>query len=328
MAVQVARRYQDIEDILTTYKVPGFEYVELPTNQVDQERSLQNQARFEPINESVKAEYAAAWENGATFPPIVVYRPRSAKKYTIVDGNHRFFSALDVGVEKVPAICLPGTTRPQVVTILTYVFNTKHGLPSSEQERIQQAFYLLDSDATLENAATALNLPLATLRREVNKRNTLNRGVEAGIPERKWSSIPAATRGRLAKIRTDEALVDATQLVLDARLGPDDVLKLVTNVNSSKNAAKQREAVKAARLEYSDKIQSTAGGILGGASNRRGLSPRTTYGRVMGQLSTLPGDPSVIVKSFSRPELDDEINRVQGAIDRLITLRDAMEDAR
>src|SRR5574341_2272724 len=83
-------------------------------------------------------DYAAAMtqEEGAAFPPIVVFHdesPGDGKLYLLADGFHRVYAALQVGLEDFLAEVREGTLRDAVLYSVSA--NATHGLPRNQIDK-------------------------------------------------------------------------------------------------------------------------------------------------------------------------------------------------
>lgn len=309
-------RRPDIETELSDRYHVGWSYLsQLNTALFDIDRSLQNQARFEALDEDTVEQYREAVERGDPFPAVIAYRPRKNGKLLIIDGNHRL-AAHDRAGATIDVYEVAQGTRPQTVALMTFAFNTRHGRPTSEEERTSQALYLINSGASLGAAASAVNIPERVLKRAVAKANADKRAAEVMGDLREWNALPQSSKARLLNITTDEGFKDAVHLTYAARLGSEEVFELVSELNASKSAAKQRAIAKNKTQGYSERIQDAAGGVLTTA-DRRALGPKQRINMLLGQVLALPDDVAAIGRMYADGERHDVATSLVDAAERL-----------
>lgn len=325
-AKDLGRAPQVEADLNDKYKV-GWDFISnVPPSAFDVAESLGNQARFESINEDTVEQYAEAVARGEHFPAVIAYRKRANGKLIIIDGNHRLVAherhqaPLDVyEVEQ--------GTRSQVIALMTHAFNTKHGRPTSEAERVTAAIYLVNNGASQEDAAAAVNVPMRLLKKALNRARADARADEVGLSRQEWDTLPQSSKSRLLNITTDEGFKDAVHLAFAARLDSDEVFELVSyvNANGTKSARRQRELVKAKTAEYADRIQSMAGGVLG-TSGKRASGPKQRLAMALGQVFALPEDVMAIARMYAASEIEEERQRIMDASERLKKIAMAMPE--
>ncbi len=294
--------------------------------EIDREKSLHNQARVgKPLDQGTVARYVAALANGDEFPAIIAAETSSTGLLLNVDGNHRWEAHREAGRATIDAYVIIGAS-PQAITMLTFECNTKHGLPTNENERIHQALYLVDSGVTAEDAARRLGLKSSTVRTAANLAAVNTRAVESGIQRVRWDKLPASVRHRLGQISTDEGFASMAKLTLDAGLATEDIARAVNDMNTLKSSSKQEEYVQTLRGTYADRLQT--GGVRhlnGGAApvGRQRRTPPTHLGMALGQLGTLP-PPTSIVERMTAEDRREWIKRVDAGVARLVAIREAL----
>lgn len=82
-------------------------------------------------NEETVEEYAAAMQDGAKFPAIVVFHDGAG--YYIADGFHRILAAVQCGFKDILAEVLPGTRKDAIRRGLTS--NVTHGLKRTNADK-------------------------------------------------------------------------------------------------------------------------------------------------------------------------------------------------
>jgi hypothetical protein len=275
----------------------------------DTEKSLRNQARFVPVDEDRVSLYAEAMRRGDKFPPVVAHKVRG--KLVIADGNHRLMAAAKA--RKLLDVYDITGTDSQLLVQISYEANTKHGWPTSETERIQQALYLMDNGATIQTASAALMVPKNALSKASQKRSTDQRFREAGIAPLVVEKLAESVKWRLGMVNTDEGFVALTNLVAQAGLGVDDVFRLVTEINELRSSAKQVAWVQQQRDVYVDEIAASGGGVL----TRQAKGPKSRLSMVVGIVNNLPEDVAEIVKNYQGPEREEHAKRLRSAARRL-----------
>ena len=93
------------------------------------------------INRDTVADYAEAMENGATFPPIVVFYDGS--DYWLADGFHRYEAYDRAQIYDVPADVQQGTQRDAI--LYSVGANASHGLQRTNEDK-QRAVKVLLND--------------------------------------------------------------------------------------------------------------------------------------------------------------------------------------
>src|SRR3954468_6514935 len=178
-----AGRRPDIEKGLTD-KGFTWEYrTRVNTSDFDIEKSLRNQARLgETIDPDTVARYEAALTNGDLFPAVVASKDNRGKLVT-VDGNHRLQAHIN---RKQPIDTYVISGNPQAIVMETFEANTRHGLPTSADERLHHALWLIDNGMTVPEAAQKLGLAKAQVQRAAGAAEGTRRADELGIVRTDW----------------------------------------------------------------------------------------------------------------------------------------------
>lgn len=238
----------------------GAEFREQRVNlsQVDKDRSLKNQARVSaPLNEDVVLLYAVAMEGGEEFPPIITYK-NGTDKHIVVDGNHRLAAAEVISKASLQALVITNAT-PAMIQALTYEANTKHGLPTTINERVQQALHLEASGMTRADAAKLMGVPVNRLADAALLART---DVRIFKIRHAVGDIPIAIRKRLDNIRNDNVLKAALELITTSKLSSTEVNDLVSKINRSSTEADQMLEIQRETGRQATKIAATAGGKI------------------------------------------------------------------
>lgn len=295
------------------------------TEEFDIDKSLDNQARFQPIDEETVELYKEGVERGDKFPAVLAHRPgRGANpKLVIIDGNHRLV-AHNRADKPLDVYEIDRATRGPAIATMTFAFNTRHGRPTSDEERVHQALYLIDNGSSQSAAAAVVNVRLALVQRAVQRSNADKRAREVGADLREWEALSAESRRRLLTISTDEGFSGSVHLAQVAHLGTEDIVQLVALLNTSKSAAKQRALIKAESERLQERIQDSS---ALGVTTRKGTTPRGRVSMVIGQILALPDDFSALARSYSTSEREDTAGRLIDASERLRKLAKTLDSS-
>jgi hypothetical protein len=308
----------------------GVKFIYVPavsTSAFDTDKSLHNQARFIPLDESVVNTYAEAMRRGDSFPAVLAWKPTANGLYRMIDGNHRLHASIRAE-EPIDTYALDPATSPQVVMLMTYAYNAKHGLATSIPERIQQAVFLVDGGATIHSAAAAVNVDSKLISRAMQRSAADARADDVGFPRNQWDSgtFTTTSKTRLASIATDEGFREAIKLTYSARLGYEEVGQLVSQLKGSRSASRQVGIVKTFRDQYLDRIQDNAAGVMG-ASPKRKMAPKQRVRLAISQALSIPGENQTIAASFAPAERHDAVKKLHEAAGRLNDIATLLMDA-
>jgi len=318
------RRDPRIEKWLDSNGVPfSFHEEPIPMTDIDLERSLQNQARYKELDHGKVVQYAEAMVNGDQFPPIILNRTSARAKYLNVDGNHRInaaahneYDAWDYGWYEI-------NVKAQMFTLLAMQANTKHGLPTDNDERARQAVYMIDNGSTVGQAAAALSVPVRDVERRLQKVKQERRVAEAGISMSIWEKIANPSKTKLATIFTNEGFSAATELTHKAALTISEVGEMVAAVNATRTGSTQRKIVADFASMYSERIQATGGGVLASQTGKSARSPRSRYAAALSFLGGVQ-DLTVVAESFAMEEREGAAERARHEGERLIQLSEKL----
>lgn len=311
-----------IEEYLESKGVAWTFRASVPVEEFDVDRSLRNQVRFEAVDEETVEVYAEAMRRGDVFPPNVVYSAN--KKYVNIDGNHRLMSSVRAKKAVSGVYDVTGADQ-RAMTVMAFELNTRHGKPTSEAERIQQALYLMELESTIEAAANAVNLPVRVIKKAVQKAATKARFDENGIAPAVTEKLTETIRWRLSQVTTDEGFVAAVNLVAAAKLSTDQVLDLVTRINSIRSSNGQVKMIEDVRADVLGDIQASGGGVLGAKNNgKRVMGPRSRVALSLSSLEALPEDLSALQSVWVGHERDEIVKRAREGAKRLNALARAL----
>jgi len=319
-------RRPDIEAELDKHQVDWRFIAGVKPGQFNLAESLKNQARFEPLDQPTVDSYTECVKRGDHFPAVMAYRPNKGGRYTIIDGNHRL-SAHTAANALLDVYEIDKDTDPHMIALLTFIANVHHGRPTSEEERVHQAIWLVDSGASIENAATAVSIPVRALRRALTRAKADVRADEVGLRRNEWDALSSTIKSRLNGTSTDEGFRAAANLTYQAKLDVKEVETLVEQLNVSKSGVRQEELVKATRDLYQRRVQAGGGGVLHTAHSRK-LSSKDRANMVVGQALALPEDYQSIASQYAEPERASASKRLHEAGTRLLTLADLLAPTR
>lgn len=195
---------------------------------LDIEAGLDNDIREVPLDESVVQTYAAAMQEGAVFPPIVVRRRKTHDRpHVPVDGNHRIAAAMIAGVD-LDAWLISCTDITYFTLAATA--NVAHGKPLQDRERVKLAVKLHKRyQITLREAARRMNV-LASAVQAAMRVEHFNERVKT-LDIKAVGEIKPSGKARLQQISNDETFTQAVHLVTDAGLKTPQVFDLVSKLN-------------------------------------------------------------------------------------------------
>lgn len=296
----------------------------VPLADFDEEKSLHNQARVgHPINTATVTRYVTAMGNGDVFPAIIAADTgRQRDLYMIVDGNHRFQAAKEAGAKTIDAYIITGAD-PAGITMLTFRANTKHGLPTSTEDRIHQGLYMIDSGISAADAAMQLGIKVTQLRAAAALAAVDRRAVEAGISPQSWDRLSSGARTRLGQIPMDDVFAEMAKLAVDARLKTEDVNDAVGTINRLRTTAKQKAYVQELRGVHASALQ-TGGRLNQPGRGRQPTSGRTMLALALGQIDGLPGAES-IAERMTEADRQAYLVKVEKSLRKLESIRDELK---
>ncbi len=148
------------------------------------------------------------------FPPIIANG--KPNKLVMADGNHRLEGAIR-SKKPVRTYHIIDTPSETILSIM-YERNAKHGLKTSEEERIQQALNLIERGMDIPTAAAVTSLPKRVLTKASAQRTADLRFLEAGLPAALVDKISEPIKRRLAQVYTDEGFIPLVHLTVAAHV--------------------------------------------------------------------------------------------------------------
>jgi hypothetical protein len=245
----------------------------------------------------------------------------------MIDGNHRFGGHEKAEKEDIPVYEIHRDTDKRTIALLTFSMNTRHGKPTSEAERVQQAMYIIDTGASIDAAASAVNLQPGVLKRAIAARKADQRADEVGLKRTLWDALPQTSKSRLLNISTDEGFREAAELTFAASLDANQVFEIVQLLNSTKSSAKQTQIIKQQRDIYQDRIQGAAGGVLGTAK-KRAMTPKARVATALAMTLAIPEADDAILTGYAEPERKDAAANMRKAAERMTHLANLLDPKR
>jgi uncharacterized ParB-like nuclease family protein len=294
-----------------------FAMKEVHLTEIDRDASHRNQARVgAPVNDDTVILYATAMEKGDEFPAAVLYQ-RKDGKYIVIDGNHRIAAADLKGAKSYPGYVIENPSDVQV-RMLTYEANTKHGLPTSLDERVQQAVHLVNLGSKPEEAARMLGVPASRLGSALRVTKADQRAAELNVNKR-WTSLPKTMRIRLDTIQNDNVFHALTELVMTTGVKTQEMDKIVPRIRAKRTEQDMMAIVAEEYQRRKEEVRVTAG-------NRFGLPPRI-QSLVAASRSIVRVDVDTVLKAEIGADLKARV-RVQllEASRRLEEIADALQN--
>ena len=248
----------------------------------------------------------------------------------VADGNHRFQAHKRNGDKTIDAYVVVGASYAAITT-LTFLANAKHGLPTSEADRMEQAKHLVNSGVPVDKAARMLSLSANKLRHVVNLAELDMRAKEVGVNVQEWTRLPGSIRTALGRITTDDGFESMTKLTIDAGLRAEAVGEAVDHLKGLRTSDKQKEFVAALRKTFSRDLQ-VAGTRVNSANGAevvprvgQGKNPRTILAMRLGGVSGLPAIETVVA-AIHREERHEWIERINDAMSKLTAIKAALAE--
>jgi hypothetical protein len=150
------------------------------------------------VNKGTAAEYAAAMQAGAVFPPVVVFAD-SKGVHWLADGFHRCAAAELAGLAEVAADVRQGSRKDALLYAASA--NGSHGLRRTNADKRRAVLLVVSaypkwSDRKIGEACGVDNKTVAAARKSLAPAEELPQGPEADAPE----EIPHPSQGTDATI--------------------------------------------------------------------------------------------------------------------------------
>lgn len=261
---------------------------------------------------------------GDVFPAIVVYRT-NAGKYVVIDGNHRVAAALSTGYTLAAYVVNARKTPAQVIVMLTYEANTRHGLPTSQTERARHAVYLIENaNETIKNAAARMNIATHYLSRFYSQYRADQRAHDTNVPEAQWRDLHVGSRERLNSLTDDDVFKAAVEYAFRARLTATEVGELVVELRTLKTSQEQLDAISKQRSDQSERLAAVASGEV--RPRRVRLSgPRQSLRSAVYMFDSLVGEKrQQMMDSITPLEAEEYLRRLDSTVAVISELREEM----
>lgn len=256
---------EDVERRLTDKGVTWEFFQEFDLSLIDMERSLKNQARIAaPLNTQQVEVYTEAMKRGETFPPVVLWEsPLKPGTYIVVDGNHRATAGI-AAETPLAAYVLPKSTSAELVRLLTYEANTRHGLGTTKAERQQHAMWIIDNtERSMQDVAAELNLPYKELQRYVHGVRTDNRIRELRIPEYIWREIAPSSRNRLNTFADDDVFRASIEMAGKMRMNIEEINDFIRDIKVGRTSPEQLKIIADIGHDQRQRLSEVATGEVG-----------------------------------------------------------------
>jgi hypothetical protein len=231
----------------------GFVFKEtVPITEIDEEASLKNNARFVSINPEIVNNYALKMIDGVDFEAICVHKPKNAKKYVIISGNHRFQAHKVAEHTEIDLYFVTGELPDAILLSLIYESN----MLESEQyppvaERYAGAMVLYQRGVySLPVAANVMNVKYSTLENQLNALEAKNKLLKMEF--KNANKLTQTELTLLSRIHQDKPLFKAAGLCYEARLTQSELTSLVNDVVAKQSSEKKQSDV--INKAYSDNI--------------------------------------------------------------------------
>lgn len=297
-----------------------FTYVEdFPLADIDMAASLANQARISnPLDPETVERYKSDYAMGDDFPAVLLRKPSArSKKMVLLGGNHRVTAALQAGRAHHSAYIID--CEPELVPLLTYEDNRRHGMPPSRHERIRQGVHLVELGWTGKDAAVAVGVTQAEISNQRSVDKATRRAITLKV--RQFPSLAQGAKLALAQVRSDPVFARAATLAASALLSVNEVKSMVASINSASSDEDALYRIGTLEEDHRHTMQRTHGGATGGKGRGRrgtGPTPFSKLGAALGSLMAL--EASDVPASAPTPEAKKEMRK------RIATARRHLDD--
>jgi ParB-like chromosome segregation protein Spo0J len=288
--------------------------VEIPISMIDEKRSLQNQARREPLVTESVDRFANAFRAGRSFPPIVVYP--LGNRLVIIDGNNRFAAAKRAHRETVFGIIIDASTDSDMIQLLTVEANASHGVTPPLEWRTRQAFHLCSLGHSDEVAAEAAGTSLIQLR---NARSAAEAEQRAAILKiYGFKDLPMTAKQYLNGLKQEPVFHAVAVLAAREKLTIESVRDICRKVKSGKSEAEQLAIL----AEQSELLVAETAAKK--ALSRRLSSPKMALASGIGLI--VKCDAAALVNQILTTQDRDVVNqRLREVEDKILEIQVAME---
>lgn len=274
----------------------SWEYVRaLPVEDVDQKASLSNQARRDPLDKETRRVYAEAIKAGAVFPPLVGYRKPNGL-VVILDGNHRFFAGVTIGVSFVACYIVQTSDQLLLTDMLASANATLNGKEAANDDRLRHAMRLIDAGYPKAHAARLTGVAKTSLSNFADHQRVIRQADKFGA-SRAAKELPYTYAPSLSNN-------------LD-NLEPAELKALLAAASNAKNAQEFRDLVKTvvaangASLEAIESFVQERSAINSPKAARPKRKQSAVHAFLMHAAAINKQSPEAVVASCPPDELDN-----------------------
>lgn len=198
----------------------------VPLSRIDIEASLANQARLgKPLDDELWLKYADAMEQGADFPPLIVYD--AGGRLIIVSGNHRVKAATYTSRKSFDLYVVKTDDR-YIIERMTRSANVVEGRGLTKDESVAQAVYLVTTfHKRASDVARSFNLKPSDVQKAIERRRHMARLEGLGVKASRMSSSHLDAFG---DIPDDKVLKAAVTLAQDYALTSDQAKEMAREI--------------------------------------------------------------------------------------------------
>lgn len=235
---------------------------------INEKMSLENQARFVPVDQTLVLQYRQALKKGAVFPAITVLDTPNGLMN--IDGNHRYLSHLAEKRETMAMYILDIQTAPELVQVLSFEANSRlNGKTNSEEEKVHHGIWLVNNGATQDTAASIVGISKTVLGRHLGIAKGQQRAIELSV-DKEWKKLSNEAKFRVNAISGNPVFAEAVTLIAQGNLNNAELKELVAGVRKLRSEAEQIQMIKDQHDALRGQIQERGAGVL-----KRGVkSPR------------------------------------------------------
>lgn len=290
----------------------GLEYVlELvPLSSINRDKSLKNQARFEPLRpDHVEAIYRA-WKSGAVLPATICGILPDEDDLITADGNHRLEAGRRLEEERVWVYVVQCPSLEDFQS-LSYVSNARlNGMSNTLEEKTAHAASLVDKGTSKKDAAILFGIPENTIQTYRSARVVRERFHELGISDKTYGSIPDASLVSLSGAAQDTAVRESLRL-FSRGVTAATIVKLLRDaaLTRSSDSGKGEAQVEALK-EMHEQLGKTTAKAATSAGRRTSQSKSN-----MLSVRLLGAESAVLEARGLSPEYDDLLQKVRDALD-------------
>jgi len=251
----------------------AFSYVaEIPLTKIVVDAGARSQIRLEekPINEETVFRYAAAAEQGAKFPALVLHRSHG-DNYAIDNGLHRHASYHLADVQTTDAyVCdLDESKDAKVISRLRRTINIIEGRSPSPEEALQQAVQLVREGLTAADAAKVTCLKPGRVLKQIQYEKSSDRLLEhSGLKPSEIERLGRSAIEDLGKVAHPRLAGEMAKFAYEARLNSLEIQEFSRQVRDVLTDSDREIVIKRWRTDHADRIKQTAGGRLAPPTSR------------------------------------------------------------